>query len=117
MVALQRPTRTRLSWHRLHLRSGENAHRRWLVALHWNGPDLFSIVQRGHIASAGERHECAQRGQPQIATTHRIVSVVLQLVQERKDQIGLSVGEPHLAVGAVHSLRLAKSRSGFSESR
>ena len=52
-------------------------------------------MQRGHVAPAGELQERAQRGQPQVAAANRVVPLVLQVIQERQDQLGLDVGESH----------------------
>jgi hypothetical protein len=60
-------------------------------------------VQRRHVAPAGELQERTQRGQPQVAAANRVVSLALQMIQERQDQIRLDVDQLQL-LGSLPSL-------------
>ena len=93
MIALRSPGTARLSHHRQHFFARQETEHRTLEALHRHAQRSLDDVQRRHVAPRRELEERTQRCQPQIAAAHRVVPLLLQVVQERQDQIGFDVGQ------------------------
>ena len=76
-------------------------------------------MQRGDVTPAGELQERAKCRQPRIATAHRVASLVLQVVEERQDQLRRDVVQPDRRglLVQLFSRFFAKSRNNTNASR
>ena len=66
---------------------------------------------------AGELQERAQRGQAQIAAAHRVVALLLQVVEERQDQVGRRYPPSAARSAPCPDACCAKSRNSIMASR
>lgn len=99
MVALRRPRLTRLPEDCQHLLAREEPERWALKTLHGHTERPLDGVKGRDIAARRELQERSQCREPQVTAAYGVTTIMLQVIKEREDQIGLDVGEPQCRSG------------------
>ncbi len=85
--------------HRQHLLVRHEADHPALEALHRHGQRVLDHAQVGRVAPGGELQERPYRGQSNITTSHAVVPLSLQVIQEVGQEPGTEVGHRHPVCG------------------
>jgi hypothetical protein len=116
MIALRSPGLTRLADHRQHLLARQEPEHRLLEPFQGHAQRLLDALQGGHVPACREFQESTQRHEPQIAGLHPIVTLLLQMIEERQDQVGRDVGQRQRGRGFAQALagEIQKQHQGIA---